>query len=35
MFFPLLILSLISATGLILYFFRKVDQTILGLLIGL
>ncbi len=35
MFFPLLILTLISASGLLLYVFRKVNQTILNLLIGL
>jgi zinc transporter ZupT len=35
MFLPLLILALISATGLLLYGFRKVNQTILNLLIAL
>ncbi len=35
MLIPLLLLTLISATGLLLYFFKKVDQTILNLLIGL
>jgi zinc transporter ZupT len=35
MFLPLLILTLISAAGLILYFFRKINTTILNLLIGL
>ncbi len=35
MFLPLLILTLISATGLILYFFKKINTTILNLLIGL
>ena len=35
MFFPLLILFLISASGLILYSFQKLNQTILNLLIGL
>ncbi len=35
MFLPLLILTLISATGLVLYFFRKINTTILNLLIGL
>lgn len=32
---PLLILTLISATGLVLYLFQKVNQSILNLLIGL
>ncbi len=35
MFFPLLILSLISGAGLILFLFKKVNQTILSLLIWL
>ena len=35
MFFPLLILALISGTGLFLYVFQRVNQTILNLLIGL
>lgn len=35
MLLPLLILALISASGLILYSFRRVNQTILNLLIGL
>ncbi len=35
MIIPLLILTLISATGLVLYFFNKINQTILNLLIGL
>lgn len=32
---PLIILTLISATGLLLYSFKKVNQSILNLLIGL
>jgi zinc transporter ZupT len=32
---PLLILTLISATGLSLYFFERINQSILNLLIGL
>jgi zinc transporter ZupT len=35
MFLPLLILALISATGLLLYFFKRVNATILNLLIAL
>lgn len=35
MFLPLLILIIISATGLFLFIFRKINRTILGLLIGL
>jgi zinc transporter ZupT len=35
MFLPLLILAVISATGLMLYFFKKVNTSILNLLIGL
>lgn len=35
MFLPLLILTLISAAGLLLYFFKKVNTTILNLLIAL
>lgn len=35
MFFPLIILSFISATGLLLFLFKKVNQTALNLLIGL
>lgn len=35
MFFPLLILSIISAAGLILFLFKKVNQTALSLLIWL
>lgn len=35
MFIPLLILTLISGTGLILYFFKKINTSILNLLIGL
>jgi zinc transporter ZupT len=34
MFLPLLILTLISATGLCLYFFKKINTTLLNLLIG-
>jgi zinc transporter ZupT len=35
MFLPLLILALISATGLLLYFFKKINTTFLNLLIAL
>lgn len=35
MFLPLLILAAISATGLLLYFFKRVNSTILNLLIAL
>lgn len=35
MFLPLFILTLISATGLLLYFFKKINTTILNLLIAL
>ena len=35
LFFPLLLLFIISSTGLILYFFQKVNRTILNLLIAL
>lgn len=35
LFLPLLLLFLISATGIILYFFRKINQTVLNLLIAL
>lgn len=35
MFIPLLILTVISATGLLLYSFKRINQTILNLLIGL
>lgn len=35
MFIALLILTLISASGLLLFFFRKVNRTLLDLLIGL
>ena len=35
MLLPLLILTLISATGLLLYFFKKINTTLLNLLIGL
>lgn len=35
MFFPLIILAIISASGLLLFIFNKINQTILNLLIGL
>lgn len=35
MFFPLIILTTISASGLLLFLFKKINQTILNLLIGL
>lgn len=35
LFFPLFTLFLVSATGVILYFFRKVNQTALNLLVAL
>lgn len=35
MFFPLIILAIISASGLLLFIFKKINQTILNLLIGL
>lgn len=35
MFFPLLILTIISASGLLLFIFKKINNTTLGLLIGL
>lgn len=35
LFFPLLVLFIISSTGMILYFFQKINQTILNLLIAL
>ncbi len=35
MFFPLLILTIISASGLLLFIFSKINRTILGLFIGL
>lgn len=35
MFFPLLILSIISASGLLLFLFKKINQSALNLLIGL
>ncbi len=35
MFLPLIILSLISASGLLLFVFKKINRTILNLLIGL
>ena len=35
LFLPLCVLFGISATGMVLYFFRRVNQTALGLLIGL
>jgi zinc transporter ZupT len=35
MIIPLIILTLISASGLLLYFFKRINQTILNLLIGL
>jgi len=35
MIIPLIILTLISAVGLILFFFKRINQTILNLLIGL
>lgn len=35
MFLPLLILTIISAAGLVLYFFRRINTTILNLLIAL
>ena len=35
MFFPLIILAIISASGLLLFIFKKVNQTALNLLIGL
>jgi zinc transporter ZupT len=35
LFFPLIVLFFISATGIILYLFRKINQTILNLLIAL
>ena len=35
MFFPLLILTLISATGLLLYSVKQVNKTVLNLLIAL
>lgn len=33
--FPLIILFFISATGIILYFFKKINQTVLNLLVAL
>ena len=35
MLFPLFILSIISATGLLLFLFKKINQSALNLLIGL
>lgn len=35
LFLPLVLLFLISATGILLYFFRKINQTVLNLLIAL
>jgi zinc transporter ZupT len=35
MFFPILILTIISATGLLLFVFKKINRTILNLLIAL
>lgn len=35
MLIPLLILTLISASGLLLFFFQKINRTFLDLLIGL
>lgn len=35
MIIPFFILTLVSATGLLLYFFKRVNQSILNLLIGL
>lgn len=35
MFFPIFVLAIISAAGLLLFFFETINRTILGLLIGL
>lgn len=35
LFIPIIILFFISATGMILYFFKKINQTVLNLLIAL
>ncbi len=35
MFFPLFILAIISASGLLLFFFKKINSSILNLLIAL